>query len=80
MDETSSFLLRMPKPLREEFKRITRKIGANETSTLCILIAEFVSKMNKLEEEGHLPVFDQSFPEKPKMVTKKSLKKKREEN
>lgn len=78
MDETSSLLLRMPKPLREEFKRITKKIGSNETATINILIAEYIAKMNKLEEEGLLPIFEGAeVSKKPKRKIKKPSSKKK---
>lgn len=49
--ETSQLLLRVPRKMREKFKKITKELGSNETSTVNLLIAEFIRKYEGLLEE-----------------------------
>ncbi|PGD91919.1 Arc family DNA-binding protein [Bacillus wiedmannii] len=84
MSDNINFPLRMPRELRDKFKKVTQKTGTSMNSTICQLVAEHIYKMEQLgltdiEEPNVIQVKPVEEVKKKRTLIKKSIQEANEE-
>ncbi|HFK1736407.1 Arc family DNA-binding protein [Bacillus paranthracis] len=78
MSDNVNFPLRMPRELRDKFKKVAQKTGTSMNSSICQLIAEHIYKMEQLGlkdiEEPNVIQVTPVKEEETKAFIKKAIK------